>query len=90
MGFHQEFGLLLRARYPLIYLPTQEEERAEQAVAQCASQLDNRMVYVWDFVEGYQGNPNDAGFGKRNPAQALEFIETINGAALFVLSLIHI
>jgi len=89
MGFNDEFSLLLRARYPLLYLPTQEEERAEQAIAQSASQLDHRMVYYWDFVDGYQGNPNDVGFGKRNPVQALEFIESINTAALFVLRDFH-
>ena len=45
MGFQEDFSLLLRARYPLIYLPTQEEERAEQAIVKSVSQLDNRLVY---------------------------------------------
>ncbi|MEM9136527.1 MAG: AAA family ATPase [Cyanobacteria bacterium P01_F01_bin.42] len=89
MAFNQEFNLLLRARYPLIYLPTQEEERAEQAIADCAKQLDNRIVHPWDFVDGYQTNPTDAGKGKRNPLQALEFIESVNGPALFVLRDFH-
>jgi hypothetical protein len=44
-------------------------------------------VYTWDFVEGYQGNPNDAGFGKRNPLQALEFIEKLPPTAPAVLIL---
>ncbi|MBE9238135.1 hypothetical protein IQ227_19415, partial [Anabaena aphanizomenioides LEGE 00250] len=29
MNFREEFKLLLRARYPLIYIPTHEEERVE-------------------------------------------------------------
>lgn len=89
MGFYDEFSLLLRARYPVLYLPTQEEERAEQAIAKSTSQLDNRILYTWDFVDGYQGNPNDLGFGKRNPLQALEFIESVNSAALFILRDFH-
>ena len=77
MAFNEEFELLLRARYPIIYIPTPEEERVETAIAASAKNLGDRAVYTWDFVDGYQGNPNDAGFGKRNPLQALEFIEKI-------------
>jgi SpoVK/Ycf46/Vps4 family AAA+-type ATPase len=88
--FYQEFDLLLRARYPLLYVPTREEERVEQAIVHCAKQ-GNRSVYIWDFVDGYQGNPNDQGYGKRNPLQALEFLEKlpINAAAIVILRDFH-
>lgn len=91
MGFSEEFELLLRARYPLIYIPTREEERVEAAIAHSAKQQGNRAVYIWDFVDGYQGNPNDAGFGKRNPLQALELIEKLpaQAAAIFILRDFH-
>ncbi len=91
MSFNEEFELLLRARYPLIYIPTPEEERVEAAIAQAAKRLGNRVIYVWDFVEGYQGNPNDAGFGRRNPLQALEFVEKVaeSVAAVFILRDFH-
>jgi AAA+ superfamily predicted ATPase len=87
MSFNEEFELLLRARYPLIYIPTREEERIETAIAHSAKQQGNRAVYIWDFVDGYQGNPNDEGFGKRNPLQALEFTEKLptSAAAVFIL-----
>ncbi len=90
MSFSEEFELLLRARYPLIYIPTREEERVEGAITQCARQ-GNRSLYIWDFVDGYQGNPNDAGFGKRNPLQALELIEKVppTVSAVFVLRDFH-
>jgi hypothetical protein len=77
MSFSEDFTLLLRACYPLIYIPTTEEERLEKAIALVAEKLGNRNVYVWDFVDGYQENPNNAGFGKRNPLQALEFMEKL-------------
>lgn len=91
MSFNDEFELLLRARYPLIYIPTPEEERVEKAIALSAKRLGDRAVYIWDFVDGYQGNPNDAGFGRRNPLQALEFIEKLpeSAAAIFVLRDFH-
>ncbi|ACK65767.1 AAA ATPase central domain protein [Rippkaea orientalis PCC 8801] len=87
MSFKEEFQLLLRACYPLIYITTPEEERAENAIAHCAQTLGNRSVYLWDFVDGYQDNPNNEGVGQRNPLQALEFIEKLpqNVGGIFIL-----
>jgi SpoVK/Ycf46/Vps4 family AAA+-type ATPase len=91
MSFSTELNLLLRARYPIVYIPTREEERVEAAIAQCAQALGERSVYTWDFVDGYSGNPNDAGFGKRNPVQAIEFIEKLSpsAGAVFILRDFH-
>ncbi len=91
MTFTEEFTLLLRARYPLLYVATREEERAEESITQCAKTLGSRTVYTWDFVDGFQGNPNDAGFGKRNPLQALEFVEKlpVSAGAVLVLRDFH-
>ena len=87
MNFSEEFELLLRARYPLIYIPTMEEERLEQTIAHVARQQGNRGVYTWDFVDGYQGNPTDEGFGQRNPLQALELVERLSSTAGAVIVL---
>lgn len=91
MSFSDELSLLLRARYPLIYIPSQEEERAEVEITRCAQQQGNRSVYIWDFVDGYSGNANDAGQGRRNPLQALELVEQLPAtvAAIFVLRDFH-
>ena len=91
MSFNDEFELLLRARYPLIYIPTPEEERLETVIAQSAKRLGDRAVYIWDFVDGYQGNPNDMGFARRNPLQALEFVEKLaeSAAAILILRDFH-
>lgn len=91
MSFTDEFELLLRARYPLLYISTLEEERIEAAIAQCAKHQGNRGVYIWDFVDGYQGNPNDTGAARRNPLQALEQVEKLpaSAPAVFVLRDFH-
>jgi SpoVK/Ycf46/Vps4 family AAA+-type ATPase len=91
MTFGTELALLIRARYPLIYIPTIEEERVEKSIEQVAQQLQNRPIYIWDFVDGYQGNPNDQGYGKRNPLQALEFIDKLspNDPGIFILRDYH-
>ncbi len=84
MSFEAELSLTLRARYPIVYIPSHEEERAEAVIAAIAKSL-GRGIYIWDFVDGYQGNPTDTGVGKRNPLQALEQIEKVAKGAVFIL-----
>jgi len=81
MTFEAELNLTLRARYPILYIPSSEEERVEISVQRVAKLL-GRKVYIWDFVDGYQGETSVA---KRNPLQALEFIEKISVGAVFIL-----
>jgi len=87
MNFLNEFVLLLKSRYPIIYISTNEEERIEYLIRYCAKKYISRTYNSWDFVEGYQENPNDSGFAARNPLEALELIEklTPETPALFVL-----
>lgn len=87
MNFLNEFVLLLKSRYPIIYICTNEEERIEYLIRYCAKKYISRTYNSWDFVEGYQENPNDSGFAARNPLEALELIEklTPETPALFVL-----
>ncbi|MBU6229863.1 MAG: AAA family ATPase [Cyanobacteria bacterium REEB459] len=87
MGFIEELRLLLRARYPVIYIATPEEERVEAEIRAGAREQGDWAVYTWDFVEGYQGNLNDAGFGRRNPLQALELLEKLPTTATGVFIL---
>ena len=87
MSFLNEFVLLLKARYPIIYISTYEEERLEYIIKYCTKKYVSRTYYSWDFVDGYQENPNDSGFAARNPLEALELIEklTPETASVFVL-----
>lgn len=87
MNFLNEFVLLLKARYPIIYISTNEEERVEYLIKYCAKKYVIRTYYSWDFVDGYKGNPNDTGFAARNPLEALDLIEklTPETASLFIL-----
>ena len=87
MNFLNEFVLLLKARYPIIYISTYEEERLEYIIKYCTKKYVSRTYYSWDFVDGYQGNPNDTGFAAKNPLEALELVEklTPETASVFVL-----
>ena len=87
MNFLNEFLLLLKARYPIIYISTTEEERIEYLIKYCAKKKVARTYYSWDFIDGYQGNPNDSGFAAKNPLEALELVEKLTSetASVFVL-----
>ncbi|MGF1590490.1 MAG: AAA family ATPase [Pleurocapsa sp.] len=49
----EELNILVQAQYPLIYLITPEEERAEQAVAKIAhDNAEYKRVFVWTVTRG--------------------------------------
>ena len=91
MNFNDELMLLLKARYPVIYIHTIEEDRVEYIIRKNIKTNLNRSIYSWDFVDGYTNNPNNQGFGKRNPLQALELVERLTSEtpALFLLKDFH-
>ncbi len=89
MVFEHELDLLIRSSYPIVYIPTPEEERAEQLVASVAAQgVPPRAVFTWDFVNGFEGGPTRAA---GNPMQALNEIEKAHPdlPAVFVLRDFH-
>jgi len=87
MNLVNDLVLLLKARYPIIYISTPEEERVEYLLKYITKKHISRSYYCWDFIDGYSGNPNDEGFGARNPLQALEIIDklTPETGAIFTL-----
>ena len=87
MNFNDELTLFLKARYPIIYVNTVEEDRVEYIIRKNIKKNFNRSIFTWDFVDGYTNNPNNEGFAKRNPLQALELVERLNAEtpALFLL-----
>ena len=49
----EQLEVLVKAQYPLIYLVTFEEERAEQTIADIARQYrPQRRVYLWTMTHG--------------------------------------
>ena len=87
MAFVDELNLFLKARYPILYITSIEEERVEYIIRKNIKNNLKRSVFTWDFIDGYTGNPNHKGVADRNPMQALEFIERLNSEtpAVFIL-----
>nr|YP_011007478.1 hypothetical protein V2496_pgp041 [Sporochnus bolleanus]WAM64907.1 hypothetical protein [Sporochnus bolleanus] len=87
MTFQEELLILLKARYPIIYILTIEEDRLEYTIRNAVINKNYSNLYIWDFIEGYKFNPIKKEFGKRNPLEALEFIENVNSVtpSIFIL-----
>ena len=67
MDFQDELRLLIKARYPILYIVTIEEDRLEYTIRRSIRGKNPKNLYIWDFIEGYE----------LNPLEALEFIEKI-------------
>ena len=80
----QALDLHIRARYPILCLPTAEEERAEAEIRAVAEGLKPAWrVYLWDAVRGYEGVEG----ARTLPLPALDYIGAApaDQPALFVL-----
>ncbi|MER3414261.1 MAG: ATPase [Armatimonadota bacterium] len=80
MNARAEIEVLLRAKYPILYILTWEEERAAQAVEEVAAEL-HRSVHRWTLTRGFrppvpQRNPEP----KQHLAPELEAVAQMHGA----------
>jgi len=87
----EELSILIQAQYPLIYLVTSEEERAEQAIALIAEQKPERKLFVWTLTGGIlehggSGSPQNS---TKPPQLALEFAIRHRDDAIFVFKDLH-
>ena len=90
----EELEVLIRARYPVIYVVTWEEARVEEALAQIARRREKK-VYLWSVARGIQpyGTPPE---GKRrtderttDPAIALDQVLDNMENAIYVFRDLH-
>ena len=87
MVFSDELNLLLKARYPIIYVSSFEEDRLEYTIRKAIKANSNKAIYSWDFVDGYKTNSSNPRFASKNPLQALDLVEklTEDTPAIFIL-----
>lgn len=93
MGMQEELNILVQAQYPLIYLVTSEEERAEHAIAAIAQQCKpQRRVFIWTVTHGIveYGQPrNVTQHNTVSPEAAIEWATRQRDPALFVFKDLH-
>jgi len=89
----EELNILVQAQYPLIYLVTSEEERAEQAIAKIAQiKPQNRRVYVWTVTHGIIefGQPRQTTqHNTVSPEAAIEWVVRQKDPGIFIFKDLH-
>ncbi|WP_342596731.1 AAA family ATPase [Cyanobacterium aponinum UTEX 3222] len=90
MSFQQELDTYLRARFTLIILVTQEEERGIQTIKQVCLQ-NQRPCISWDVADGFISLTNDKASlpNAKDALTALEQIDKASTEALFILKDFH-
>ena len=83
--------LLIRARTPILWIRSQEEERIATLLSTAARRLGQRALARWDFISGLSGWPGRDGEAARNPLAALESLAALPAEqpALLVLHDFH-
>ena len=86
-----EVGDLIRARYPLMYVVSHEEERVEKSLYDLCIEREMRLE-VWSITEGFKVVANGSGTREiKDPMKALDHVHRAeaNQKALFVLRDFH-
>lgn len=88
----EELSILVQAQYPLIYLVTSEEERAEQTIATIAQMKPQRRVFVWTVTHGVveYGQPrNVTQHNTVSPQPALEWVIRQREPGIYIFKDLH-
>ena len=91
----EELSVLIQAQYPLIYLVTFEEERAERTIAVLAHSNgpQQRRMYTWTMTHGMSEYGQERGTGQQNntvsPQAAINWAMRQKEPSIFVFKDLH-
>jgi len=88
----EELSILIEAQYPLIYLVTSEEERAEQAIAAIAQLKPTRRLFLWTVTHGVveYGQPRQVTHHNTvSPEAAVEWVMRQKESGIFIFKDLH-
>lgn len=88
----EELSVLIQAQYPLIYLVTSEEERAEQAISLIAQLRPQRRIFVWTVTHGIveYGQPRSVTqHNTVSPEAAIEWVIRQREPGIFIFKDLH-
>jgi len=86
-SWNENLDLLIRARTPLIWIRSNEEERVQVLLEQSAKRMHPKTLATWDFIKGIQGVINSQGIGARQPMAALQWLEKLESSNSTILLL---
>ncbi len=81
-----EISILIRARYPVIYVVSWEERRVEDAIREIAA--SGKKIYTWSATQGLRPQPSIGGAAASTLA-AFEYVEKSTEDAIFVFRDLH-
>lgn len=81
-----EISILIRARYPILYIVSWEERRVEDAIREIVR--PGKKIYTWSITRGLEPNPSYGGAANTLLA-AFEFAEKASEDAVFVFLDLH-
>jgi SpoVK/Ycf46/Vps4 family AAA+-type ATPase len=85
----RELELLIKSRYPLIYLETWEEERAEELLSIVAKNL-GKPFFLWSATKGlFRREAQNSIYNTTQPLQALAHISSTDLMAIYLLKDFH-
>ncbi len=89
-----KLGGLLKARFPFIYIPTWEEDRAAGMICEVAHNPDIiktvRKLFTWTQTNGWIDETGAQVKSTTDPIAAIQFIQTVNENAVFIFKDFHI
>ncbi|MEV6301119.1 AAA family ATPase [Actinoplanes sp. NPDC051861] len=92
-SFAETFAQLLKARFPVLYLETYEEQRALHHLATIAGHGElvrvPRAVWTWSLTAGLTQPNGEARSGAQRATDALKAVQRIDEPAVFVFRDLH-
>lgn len=87
---NREIELLVRARYPVIYVVSWEEKRVEDALASIA-RARNKGLYSWTITDGLTNPLTGGQFSEslKDPLMVLDHVKGSKESAIYVLKDFH-
>lgn len=92
----EELNILIKAQYPLIYLVTSEEDRAEESIATIvneSSSQEHRRVYLWTVTRGIveysQQGSQSVQHNTVSPEAAIEWVIRQKEAGIYIFKDLH-
>jgi SpoVK/Ycf46/Vps4 family AAA+-type ATPase len=88
----EELNILIQAQYPLIYLVTSEEERAEQSVAAIAQAKPQQRLFLWTMTHGIVEYGQPRSITQHNtvsPEAAIEWVVRQKESGIYVFKDLH-
>jgi ATP-dependent 26S proteasome regulatory subunit len=87
-SFRQELETLIRARYPIVYLISSEEQRVEEELRSVTARL-NKRLYTWSLTSGLVEHPGQTDTTTLRPIEVLLSIERLPQHSVVLLKDFH-